>query len=66
DYFGGRDEEKLTTKDCLWIERRQTRPIGKMEVYKVDQDVELSATSPAPCLLACCQASHQKDNGIHP
>ena len=30
-----------------------------------DQDVELSAPSPAPCLLACCHASHHDENGLN-
>jgi hypothetical protein len=29
-----------------------------------DQDVELSAPSPAPCLPACCHASCHDDNGL--
>jgi hypothetical protein len=29
----------------------------------MDQDVERSALSPAPCLPACCHASHHGDNG---
>ena len=29
------------------------------------QDVELSATSPAPCLAACCHAPHYDDNGLN-
>jgi hypothetical protein len=28
----------------------------------VDRDVELSASSPAPCLPACCHASHHCDS----
>ena len=28
-------------------------------------DVELVATSPAPCLPACCHASHHDDNGLN-
>jgi hypothetical protein len=27
-------------------------------------DVELSAPSPAPCLLACCHGSHLEDNEL--
>jgi hypothetical protein len=30
----------------------------------MDQDVELLAPSPAPCLPACCHASHHDDNGL--
>jgi hypothetical protein len=30
----------------------------------VDQDVELSAPSPAPCLPADCHASQHDDNGL--
>ena len=29
-----------------------------------DPDIELSATSPAPCLPACHHASHHDDNGL--
>ena len=29
-----------------------------------DQDMELSTPSPAPCLPACCHASHYDDNGL--
>jgi hypothetical protein len=29
-----------------------------------DQDVELSAPSPAPSLPTCCHASHDDDNGL--
>lgn len=31
----------------------------------VDQDVELSALSPAPCLLACYHATCHDDNGLN-
>ena len=31
----------------------------------VDQDVELSAPSPVPCLPACCHASRHNDNGLN-
>ena len=30
-----------------------------------DLDVELSATSPAPCLLVCHHVSHHDDNGLN-
>ena len=30
-----------------------------------DPDVELSTTSPAPCLPVCCHASHCADNGLN-
>jgi hypothetical protein len=30
-----------------------------------DQDVELSAPSPATFLLAYCHASHREDNGLN-
>jgi hypothetical protein len=30
-----------------------------------DQDVEISAPSPAPCLPPCCHASHHDDNGLN-
>lgn len=29
-----------------------------------DQEIELSAPSPAPCLPAQCHASHHDDNGL--
>lgn len=28
------------------------------------QDVELSASSPAPCISGCCHNSHHEDNGL--
>lgn len=31
----------------------------------VDQDVELSAPSPAPCLPACCHVSCYDNNGLN-
>ena len=30
----------------------------------VDQDVDLSDSSPAPCLPSCCHACCQADNGL--
>jgi hypothetical protein len=30
-----------------------------------DQDVDLSAPSPAPCLPTCCHASHPDNNGLN-
>ncbi|EDL28701.1 mCG140546, partial [Mus musculus] len=30
-----------------------------------DQDIDLSAPSPAPCLPGCWQASHHDDDGLH-
>ena len=32
---------------------------------QLDQDVELSAPFPAPCLPGCCHASHLDDNGLN-
>jgi hypothetical protein len=32
----------------------------------VDQNVKLSAPSRAPCLPACCHASHHEDNRLNP
>jgi hypothetical protein len=31
----------------------------------LDEDVELSAPSPALCLPACCHASHHKDDRLN-
>jgi hypothetical protein len=31
----------------------------------LDQDVEHSAPSPAPCLSGCCHASHHDDTGLN-
>nr|XP_048297365.1 uridine-cytidine kinase-like 1 isoform X4 [Myodes glareolus] len=35
------------------------------ETASVEQDVELSASSPAPCLPACCPVSRHDDNGLN-
>ena len=34
-------------------------------LLSADQHIELSATSLAPCLPACCLASHHDDNGLN-
>ena len=36
-----------------------------LSMLPVDQDVELSAPPPAPCLPACCRASCHDDNGLN-
>ena len=34
-------------------------------LFSMNQDVELSAPSPAPCLPGCCHVSHHDDNGLN-
>jgi hypothetical protein len=42
------------------------RPVAPSPfLLSTDLDVELSASSPAPCVPACCYASHHDDNGLN-
>ena len=52
---------------CHWgvgLDRSKVsaRPSVTLILMPVDQDTELSATSPAPYLHACCLASHHDNN----
>ena len=48
------------------IYHAQTMPSeAHLSLLPIDQDVELSAPSPAPCLPGCCHASHHDDNGLN-
>jgi hypothetical protein len=55
----------------LWVDfeiskaQAQTQPSGCLFLLPADPDVELSGTSPAPCLPACFLASHHADNGLN-
>lgn len=44
----------------------QVMPSGAHSLYflSVDQDIELSVPSPAPCLPAHCHSSHHDSNGL--
>jgi hypothetical protein len=39
--------------------------VHSLSLLPSDQNVELSAPSPAPCLPGCCHASHHDDNGLN-
>jgi hypothetical protein len=39
--------------------------VHSLPLLPADQDVELSVPSLAPCLPACCHASHHDDNGLN-
>ena len=47
----------------LGVSSAQARPSGTLFLLPAHLDVELSATSPAPCLLVFCHASNHDDNG---
>ena len=48
------------------VAKAQARPYGSVSFWlSVDPDVELSATSLAPCLPACYHASCHGDNGLN-
>lgn len=40
------------------VSKAQVRPSVSLFLLPVDLDIELLATSPAPCLTACCHTSH--------
>jgi hypothetical protein len=39
--------------------------VGQLQMLPVDQDVELTALSPASCLYECCHASHHDNNALN-
>ena len=39
--------------------------VHSLVLLPVDQDVELSAPSPAPCLPECCHIYHHNGNGLN-
>jgi len=43
----------------------QARPHVSLFLLPADQDVELEAPSPAPCLPARCHISHHDYNGLN-
>ena len=49
------------------VSEAQARPrvFHSLFLLPMDQDVELSAPSPALCLPACCHASSHDDNGLN-
>jgi hypothetical protein len=48
------------------VSEAQARPSGLVSsLLPVDQDVELSTPSPAPCLSACLHTSCHDDNGLN-
>ena len=48
---------------CYWGVKTHTRPSVSL-LLSVGQDVKLSATTPAPCLLACCYVPCHDDSGL--
>ncbi|KAL6087784.1 hypothetical protein STEG23_014495, partial [Scotinomys teguina] len=67
---GGRMERKNNERDILIegaiVDKRKTWCHGNSQNYirmAADQDIELSATSPAPCLSTCHHA-FCRDNGL--
>jgi hypothetical protein len=63
----------LMEKVCHWGQEAgfevlnvQAMPseVHSLLLLPVDQDVELSAPFPAPCLTECCHASLRDDNGL--
>ena len=56
----------LLEEVCHWRwALRFEKPSVSFFLLPVDVDVELSTTSPVPCLHACHHASHHDDNGLN-